>query len=56
MQTAITEQSINPANIKEKDPSAMAYLLTEKITPNKEIMLMRSDVAIGCNWYGIISW
>jgi hypothetical protein len=25
----------------------MAYRFTEKITPNKEIMLMRSDVAIG---------
>jgi hypothetical protein len=55
MQTVITEQSINPANIKER-PSARAYRLTEKITPNKELMLMRSDVAIGCNWYGIISW
>jgi hypothetical protein len=25
----------------------MAYRLSEKITPNKELMLMRSDVAIG---------
>ena len=46
MQTAITEQSINPANIKETDrpPWPIAY---EKIAPNKELMLMRSDVAIG---------
>ena len=45
-----------PSQYRGKRPSVMAYRLTEKITPNKEIMLMRSDVAIGCNWYGIISW
>jgi hypothetical protein len=46
MQTAITEQSINPANIKEKDRPPWP-IASEKITPNNELMLMRSDVAIG---------
>jgi hypothetical protein len=55
MQTAITEQSINPANVKEKDRQPWP-IASQKITPNKELMLMRSDVAIGCHWYGIISW
>jgi hypothetical protein len=37
-----------PSQYQAKRPSsAMAYRLSEKITPNKELMLMRSDVAIG---------
>ena len=36
-----------PSQYQGNRPSAMAYRLSEKITPNKELMLMRSDVAIG---------
>ena len=36
-----------PSQYQGKRPSAMAYRLSEMIAPNKEFMLMSSDVAIG---------